>query len=235
MRMSEEQIGPLDVLVSHGSVDGPVAIICHGYGADAYDLASLSDVLNAPAGTTWIFPQGPIEVPLGPHMSGRAWFDIDVQALERAMREGTTRDLTHFVPANLKIARQYMLELISTLKRPLHKILIGGFSQGAMLSVDVSLQLESNLAGLVLFSGALFNSTELQTRVNTKSGLKFFQSHGKQDSVLSFAGAQSLEKFLLSGGLKGQLLPFQGGHEIPHNVIEQASGFVRKRLTAELN
>ena len=53
-----------------------LVILFHGYGADAYDLQTLSDVLRPKKPTDFLFPQGVLEVPIGPGWTGRAWWNI---------------------------------------------------------------------------------------------------------------------------------------------------------------
>ena len=44
-------------------------VLFHGFGADAYDLQTLSDAITTPWPANFLFPQGPIEVPIGPGWS----------------------------------------------------------------------------------------------------------------------------------------------------------------------
>ena len=46
--------------------DGPLVLLLHGFGAPGDDLVSLADVLNVPAGTRFVFPEGPLSLSFGP-------------------------------------------------------------------------------------------------------------------------------------------------------------------------
>ena len=50
----------------------PVVILMHGYGASMADLASLSPAIS-PDGYVFIYPNGPIEMQVGPGMTGYSW------------------------------------------------------------------------------------------------------------------------------------------------------------------
>ena len=89
---------------------------------------------------------------------GRAWYPIDMIALDRAMQTGNFRDFTGPLPAQLKKSRESALKMIETLKLEPTKTFIGGFSQGAILSVDVALNAPSQFAGVLIFSGVMMGT-----------------------------------------------------------------------------
>ncbi len=232
-----QRIGQMQVIEnsSEGTSKGQdevVVILFHGYGADAYDLKSLSEVLETAAPTRWIFPQGVIEVPIGPGWTGRAWWPIDIAALQQAQASGTPRDLSKETHPGVPELRQKVMKMIADIKTPWNKIIVGGFSQGAMLATDIYLHAPEAPLGLVILSGNLVNKANLKELVGARAGKRFFMSHGEQDAVLSIRGAQQLESFLTSGGMKGRLFQFRGGHEIPMPVIVEANKYL-KEITSE--
>ena len=97
---SLRKIGNFEAVEIPGQPGGLCVVVFHGYGADAFDLLSFQRLLGAPPGTTWLFPQGPLKVSDG-GIAGRAWFPIDVEALDAAMREGTHRDMSKITPPGL--------------------------------------------------------------------------------------------------------------------------------------
>src|SRR4051812_1591446 len=107
--------GPLESVHIEGFDDGLYIVIFHGYGADCHDLASLGQVIEAPLGSHWVFPNAPIQIPIGPGFFGRAWFNIDIQAYERALRTGTHRDLAKLRPPGLDQAKAQALEMVRAL------------------------------------------------------------------------------------------------------------------------
>lgn len=187
-----------------------------------HDLASLAEVVQGPRDLNWYFPNGHHSVPLGGQYEGRAWFPISVG--------GQEIDLSGVIPPGMKKAREKADSFLRELKVPANKLVLGGFSQGAMLATDVALQMQETPAGIVLMSGTLVNAEEWKTLAPKRTGLRFFQSHGVRDSVLSFANAQKLEQLLKGAGWQGQLQRFEGAHEIPPEVIIQLGAFLRKVL-----
>jgi phospholipase/carboxylesterase len=222
------RIGQLDTIEIEGaSDDAPTVVLFHGYGADCTDLASLGQMVQAPKGTRWIFPNGHHSVPLGPHMEGRAWFPISVADLEKSMAAGAGVDLSAIMPPGLKRARELAFDMIAKLGVPWERLVLGGFSQGAMLATELALTAEKAPAGLVILSGTLVNAPVWEQLAPKRAGLPFFQSHGVADPVLSFAMAERLERLLVQEGLRGRMLKFHGGHEIPAEVLIQLGAYLR--------
>jgi len=56
------------------------------------------------------------------------------------------------------------------------------------------------------------------------------QSHGRDDPLLPFAMAEKLRNALAAAGLEVTWVPFDGGHGIAPNVIDQLSGFLAEAL-----
>ncbi len=76
------------------------------------------------------------------------------------------------------------------------KLVIGGFSQGAMLATDVALRSDIPLAGLCLFSGTLIAEQEWVVSAPNRRGLRVSLSHGQSDAILPFTAAERLRDFL---------------------------------------
>jgi phospholipase/carboxylesterase len=202
-------------------------VLFHGYGADAFDLQTLSDVIQTPWPCNWIFPQGILEVPIGPGWTGRAWWNINIEALQQAAASGQTRDLSIERPANLDPLRKMMADMIKDLRISWSDLILGGFSQGAMLATDTYLNAPEAPAGLIILSGALVNKKEWVDLAPKRAGKKYFISHGQSDQVLSHKGAQQLETMLNQAGMKGTLQSFSGGHEIPPQIIPKISEYLK--------
>ena len=220
------KIASFDCQVIEGS--GTTLLILHGYGADFKDLAPLSSAINTNEKCRWVFPNGPLQVPIGPAWMGRAWFPIDIEALESALAQGNYRDMTDMRPQHLDVIRQKVIDLANTLVDNSQELVIGGFSQGAMLAMDVALNLEKPPKGLVLWSGALVNKTEWTEKMNSLKGVPVFQSHGSTDPMLDPKGAQQLSELMKTSGCKNEFYGFEGGHEIPIPIIEKTSEFLKK-------
>lgn len=217
----------------HGGGDGPAVILLHGYGAPGDDLLPLADVLSGPSGTRWIFPEGPLPLNMG-FGDSRAWWLIDMARLEADRAAGRVRDLSSEVPRGLPQAREaletFLTALPSALAVDYQRTLIGGFSQGAMLTCDLVMRAAFPFAGLIQLSGSLLAKQDWRPAGGKRAGLPVFQSHGTQDPILPYAMAERLRDELMAGGLAVQWHSFHGGHEIPEPVLRRLSGFITKEL-----
>lgn len=200
----------------------------HGYGADAYDLRSLADVLTSKQEIHWVFPQGIMDVPIGPGWTGRAWWPVDIDALQKANMTGQPKDLSDSTPPTLPAVREKVQKFIESFGVPWSRIVLGGFSQGSMLATDLFLHAPENPAGLLIFSGALINKAEWRELAPRRKGCPYFICHGKSDMVLSHKGAAQLESTLNAGGMKGSLFSFEGSHEIPMAAIQKANTYLNR-------
>jgi phospholipase/carboxylesterase len=151
---------------------------------------------------------------------------IDIEAILRDPR----RDRGGEVPDGLPEARARIAELCAELAKLGGPILLGGFSQGAMLSCDVALHVDQPLAGLVVMSGTLLARGEWEPRLAARRGLPVLQSHGREDPLLSFAAAERLRDLLRGGGLDVEWVPFSGGHGIAPVVIDRLGVFLKRQL-----
>jgi phospholipase/carboxylesterase len=212
-----------------GGGEGPAVVLLHGFGAPGNDLVSLSRVIDAPQGTRFVFPEAPLALPGGGE--GRAWWMLDVDRLQRAILSGEDRDPTE-VPEGLVEGRALVDAMLDDLDRSLRpsKIVLGGFSQGAMLSCDVALSTDRPLAGLVMLSGTLIAEARWRPLMPSRRGLPVFQSHGVSDGLLPYALSERLRDALQGAGLSVTWCAFRGGHEIPGSVVDALGPFLRAAL-----
>ncbi len=61
--------------------------------------------------------------------------------------------------------------------------------------------------------------------------LSFIQSHGRLDPVLPYAAAERLFQLLAANGGKGELVGFDGQHEIPQIVLEKVNRWIMEQLS----
>ena len=205
-------IGNLDAIRFPHPDPKALTVVClHGYGADMNDLAPLAQELTTKRPLAWLFPNAPQTLDWG----GRAWFPIDIAAFEESQRTGKPRDLSRREPESMAGARKELQLFLKELDRPLATIVLMGFSQGAMMAVDLALRADEMPAGVAILSGTLVDGKNMAVLAAKKRGLSFFQTHGSADPILGFAQALELEKILTGAGWIGKLQRFEGGHGIP--------------------
>lgn len=233
--MHEEKFGQLNARVAggpdrEGGGEGPVVALLHGFGAPGDDLAHLWRILDVPQKTRFVFFEGPILFSLGLLGESRAWWMVDVAKVEAQLEAGEPRDQSDEVPEGMARARHLLDEALDQVQEQMgvrgESLILGGFSQGAMLSCDLTLRTERKLAGLVLLSGTLLAQHEWRPLMPARAGLPVLQTHGRQDPLLPFFVAERLRDLLVEAGLDLDWVPFSGGHEIPQSGIERLGAFI---------
>ncbi|MBA3397849.1 MAG: alpha/beta fold hydrolase [Deltaproteobacteria bacterium] len=202
-------------------------VLLHGFGAPGEDLVSLAEVIDAPV--RWVFPEAPLELG-GMYGDARAWWLLDLARLEDELRRGAPRDRRDEVPDGLVAARDHVTRLIDQLvaRYPTPRLVLGGFSQGAMLALDVALHREIAPSGLILMSGTLLAASVWEPRLPKLAGVPMLMSHGRSDTLLPFGIAEVLRDKLRAAGAVVDWHEFAGGHEIPMAVLAAATKFLAR-------
>lgn len=222
MKAQETTIAGIESIEVTGDNSEVGVILIHGYGASMHDLYPLWEMWHQ-VGFNWYFPNGILPLP-GASFGGRSWFSIDIAALEEAMRTGNHRDMKNSLPPEFDSTLNALETYVQEITKRHKKVIIGGFSQGAMCCSHLALRDSLKLDGLILLSGSLIAQSRFPSDAR---GLKFYQSHGVQDQILSINGARELNEKLHNLGFEGKLHEFQGGHEIPGTVLNGVKEYLK--------
>jgi phospholipase/carboxylesterase len=235
------KLGPLDVRLAGGSDRegggaGPLVVLFHGYGAPGDDLAGLYRGLDVDRAVRFAFPAAPHLLQGGFDFSAfgmgapRAWWHIDIAALEEALATGQHRDLTRAIPEGLPEAREGACAMLDALEKELSPshLILGGFSQGAMLATSIALETERRLDALVAFSGTYLGEDTWKPLMGTRAGMRALITHGTHDPLLPFPLAQRLAEDLGAAGVITSFVPFRGQHQIPPVALHAFEALVRE-------
>jgi len=184
-----------------------VFVLLHGWGANYHDLSSLPPLLDLPH-CQYIFPNAPYAHPHVPE--GKAWY-----ALENN-NQGIRESVDTFY--------RWLLTLEDKTNIPLSKTIVGGFSQGGAMSLDVGLQLP--VAGVCSISGYLHfePSTERNPFPPT------LICHGTNDLIVPIQAARDAKTKLENVGINIQYKEYQMAHEIIPLEINVIRDFVLKQV-----
>jgi phospholipase/carboxylesterase len=221
-------IAGLQTWLTHPAQDpSTLAVFLHGFGAPGHDLVVLGRELPCRTPVRFAMPEAPIELG-GMYGDSRAWWRIDMAALERDIASGQAKDRRNETPEGLASSRKLVLALIDELvsvHRP-SKLVIGGFSQGAMLAMEVALHREQAPDALILMSGTLINSVSWTKRMSRLAKCQVMVSHGRRDQLLPFAVAEEMSDLLSAANADVTWIPFSGGHEIPPPVLAATASVI---------
>jgi len=224
-----ETIGSLRCIVIDGS-DSPriPVILCHGYGAPGDDLASLTPHLiewigRDSADLRFIYPEAPHDLSDIGMPDGRAWWPLNMTQLQELLQTNRFSELHDELPPGIDEARGKLEETVTAVLAGFPEgtpYVLGGFSQGAMLTMDLSLRGNVRVPNmLVQFSGTLVCESLWKEKLARLADTHVLQSHGRIDPILPFASAEALRDLLKGGDVEVEFMAFQGPHTIETDTL----------------
>lgn len=195
--------------------DAAAAVVAiHGRGASADDLVAVAEMLELP-GVRWVFPQGwqPLPHPLG---MGWAWFELPprhVPGIHESRRRLTSLldEVTGRVPAG--------------------RTALAGFSQGAVMALDVGLRYPKRLAGVASLSGYLFEPAAVPAELAPpQATTPVFLAHGTMDDVVPLAGTRHAAQVLRQAGVPVELHEYPMAHQITGEELADLREFLVRAL-----
>ncbi|HEY3920203.1 MAG TPA: alpha/beta fold hydrolase [Stellaceae bacterium] len=197
------------LLPPHGKPQ-QLVVLLHGYGADGNDLIGLAPEWQPLLpDTEFVSPHAPFPCEAMPF--GRQWFGFQGR---------TPVQVLDGVKAAAAILDRFLTELLAERAIDESKLALVGFSQGAMMSLYVSLRRAKPVAGVVAYSGRLFAAEALAGELRSRP--KILLVHGDADEVvLPQAHPEALTALQAAGvAVEGMLRPGLG-----HGI--DAEGLVR--------
>lgn len=236
--------GDLDsiLIAPRGKTPSVLVILCHGFGAPGTDLVPLAEeiVPMLPEGDSipaFLFPSAPMDLEDSHGMPGaRAWWLINMAKLAELSAVDNLDALRNEIPPGIDEAREALEVCIEACLNDKQwsatPLVLGGFSQGAMLSVDMSLRSQRiSPVALIVWSGALICESSWQQAFEKRPrSFQVFQSHGRQDMILPLSTGRSLHGFLRELALSIEYSEFQGPHTIAIESLEGAAKLLAKTL-----
>lgn len=188
-------------------------VLLHGWGAPGDDLASLGRELVRD--NTMIFvPAAPLA-----EGEGRAWWHLDATSRGRYAHDDALP--TNFQPLD---AITRARAAVQALLRSIHErfapslLTVAGFSQGAMLALDVALHCEPRVDRVAVLSGALLVDSLPAVHDGCGRIRRVLVTHGRADPIVPFQNAERAVAILEQRGVSVDFQPFDGRHEMPRGV-----------------
>ena len=185
------------------STDNYTTIITlHGRGSDYHDLPRMMEYLELKE-TLIVSPQAPIEMN---HFTskGYAWYDL--------YQEGIPQYETF--NKSIKKLQRFMEQIQSKYVISSEKLLISGFSQGAVMACTLALLEPEKFLGAISLSGYIPLKSDLQIKIEKLDRLNWFVAHGTHDNVIPLSFGQKTNKFLTDHGTTVDYHEYSMGHEI---------------------
>jgi phospholipase/carboxylesterase len=191
----------------------------HGLGADGHDFEPVVQMLNLPH-IKFILPHAPYRpVTLNNGYEMRAWYDIFGLQSESTQDEVGINNMLATINA--------MIEAEIARGIPSQRILLAGFSQGGAMALHTATRFDRPLAGVLALSTYLPLKNQLKEKQHlANKQLPIWMAHGRNDSVITLATAQSSRQTLETAGYAVEWHEY----DMPHSVCEEEINDIRQFL-----
>jgi phospholipase/carboxylesterase len=188
-----------------------VLILLHGRGADEHDLFPLLDALDPERRLLGITLRGPLSLPPG----GAHWY---------ALGGIPTPDPSTFWPT-FEAASVFLDDLPA----PLERVVLGGFSQGAVMSWALALGRghERRPAAIVAMSGFMPRVEGLELETSGLTGYPIWVSHGSLDPIIPVEFGREAALIAKSAGASVTWRETPVPHTIDPRLLPELHEFVR--------
>jgi phospholipase/carboxylesterase len=185
-------------------------IMLHGLGDSIDGYRWMPEVMGLPW-MNYALVNAPDE-----YYGGFSWFDF-------------AGDMT---PGVLR-SRELLFELLQELDGqgyPTEETILGGFSQGCLMALDVGLRYPRAVAGIVGISGWIFEPDRLLEAVSAEARQRrVLMTHGTQDPMVPFHAVREEVKRLTATGLHIEWHEFHKAHTIAgEEEVDIIRGFVER-------
>ncbi len=196
-----------------------VIVLLHGYGGDGKDISVLAlNWRRHMPNTLFICPNGHEPCEINP--SGFQWFDLS--------KDDPNYILNETLKAEKKI-NMFLGEIRKEYNIDNNKIVLSGFSQGCMMSINVGLTTISPYNCIVGFSGKIISIDDLKVRKKNSSDTLLI--HGDQDDIVSPTHLLEAKDFFLRENINVETHLIKNcGHHIPVQASSIALSYILKKL-----
>ncbi len=199
-------------LVSDKPNKNPTLILFHGYGSNEKDLLPLGKGLNENYNVI------SVRAPITLSEDKYAWYPLN-------LNPGKTK----YQFEDVKSVKSEMVAFIKAIKQSLDlngETYIGGFSQGAIMSLYIGLTETDLVDGVIVLSGHLYD--EMKSEIDFKDKFpKIFLSHGYHDRVLDFGLLEKNVAYLEGNGIAIDQKYYDAAHSISQDNFEDLKAWLR--------
>ena len=195
----------------------PIVVLMHGFSATSKDLAPLASAINS-RDYIYAFPQAPIEMRMGLGGLGYAWAPISGDGI------------SEYINNAKNMINKFLDELCRLYGNDDTKLVLGGFSQGAMMALEVGLTRSDIICGIISCSGWMHTSQlDIGDRSNNQQAI--FIGHGALDDIVPIQKSIETMKKLSSVGYSTQFREYDIAHEISHIEITDIAQWLKSTIS----
>ena len=199
-----------------------LVVLLHGIGDSGAGLISFADVFGDELpDTMFVAADAPFSCPHVPF--GYQWFDL-LGAAEASPADAL-REITH----STRLLLSMIAQETAAANLDAGKVVVFGFSQGAMLALNAVPRMLEPVAGLVACSGGFMEFAPMDVIALVKPPVLVL--HGDNDQIVPFSLFDNTVEELQNSGFDVQSHVMQGGgHEISDDGINVIGEFLLERI-----
>jgi phospholipase/carboxylesterase len=194
-------------------------ILCHGYGGDGKDISILAGYWKSYLpDTIFICPDAPEKCAAS--ASGFQWFDLTDETPEQIL----SKSLVAEIKLNKLIDEVKEKNNLSA-----NQIVIGGFSQGCMISLQTGIKRKDKINSIIGYSGRIIDTEHLGKNIVSRPNIILM--HGDIDQVVSVDGLLEAKNFFSKNNYEIETQIFKNcEHRIPTEGSSLGLQFIKKHL-----
>ena len=189
-------------------------MLFHGRGVDENDLFPLLDELDPERRLLGVTPRGPLTLPPG----GNHWYAVHRIGYPDPATFKTTYPL----------AADWLDSLLESQGIPLERAVLGGFSQGAVMSYALGLGAgRPRPAGILAFSGFMPTVDGFELDLSGAEGLPVAIGHGEYDPVIGVEWGRQARDRLEGAGARVTYRESPMPHAIDPGYLEELRSWLQ--------
>tara|TARA_B100001057_G_C22791526_1_gene927822 strand:+ start:579 stop:1229 length:651 start_codon:yes stop_codon:yes gene_type:complete len=194
-------------------------VLLHGYGGDGADISSVAySWKRFIDNTVFLCPDGHEICKLNPN--GFQWFDLSL-------------DNNDYIIAEVKKAEIILIKYLEQIKKKYNlnnsQIILSGFSQGCMMSINLGLICNQSFKSVIGFSGKIIDKQDLEERIISRTDMLLF--HGDADEVVPPSSLLEAKDFLQRNKINVEINMINNcSHHIPIEALSSALKYIKKKI-----
>jgi phospholipase/carboxylesterase len=203
---------------------GRAIVFLHGYGSSGADSARLAHQI-ADDDTRVVLPTAVL-----PHANGRGaiWWEFLDEDWPKPYSDDAAANAWPAPSKQLPGARAAVIELVSRIRDRYQptSVALAGFSQGAMLALDVAMAIEPPVERVAALSGYVLLDSVSNVAKPRAARPAILIAHGRRDERIGFDAAERMKRLLEQNGFTVVFEPHDGGHDIGAETIRELRDFL---------
>lgn len=205
----------------------PVVLILHGLGGNGEEMTDLCGRLGLPP-CLYVMPDGPFPVPSRPS-ADHGWYDRITHS-----RADIERSRDYLFQVMEYFSRNYPDPPLPGHPRAPRPVIVTGFSQGGVMSLEAGLNYKGKVLAVVCMSGDMEHPEKTLAHPAAPRQTPILMTHGTLDVVMQEDSTQDTFRALQKAGYHPVLDEYAAGHTLTPGMVLDISRFLNRVMGRDL-